>query len=79
MHAVASAARLSTPATGERAQVHWTAGGEGEEQCVRPCVLKFTTLAMVGVTGLPDPWFSRPIGLFSRKIEGENCHRDLAY
>lgn len=53
--------------------------GEGEEQCVRPCVLKFTTLAMVGVTGLPGPWFSRPIGLFSRKIEGENCHRDLVY
>lgn len=39
MHAVASAARLSTPATGERAQVHWTAGGKGRSSVfVRACL-----------------------------------------
>ena len=58
MHGMASAARLSTAATGERAQVQWTAGGgvkgEGEEQCVRLCVLKFATLAMVGGCKRPE-------------------------
>lgn len=38
--------------------------GEGEEQCVRPCVLKFATLAMVGGCKRPEAvWLAREAGV----------------